>query len=105
MRQSLCNSHFPDSIASSCLVEESNDLAGDVLSSCLLMVHNASTRRQDNVAKLSTWQQLHHPFFQISKLNVVAGRDDTSLIEAAIELDDYFAVSMIVHFFEFANVT
>jgi hypothetical protein len=105
MHQGLCNSRLPDVIASSCLVEESNDLACDMLSSCLLMVHNASACRQDNVAELSTWQQLHHPFFQISQLNVVAWRDDTSLVEAAIELDDYFTVPMIIHFFEFANVT
>jgi hypothetical protein len=105
MDQSLCNSRLPDIIASSCLIEESNYLACDMLSSCLLMVHDTRTCRQDNVAKLTTWQQLHHPFFQVSELNVVTGRDDTSLIEAAIELDDYFAISMIVHFFEFANVT
>lgn len=69
------------------------------------MVHNAGTGSQNDIAKLSTWQQLHHPFFQIPKLNVVAWRNDTSLVEAAIELDNDLAVSMIVHFLEFAYVT
>lgn len=38
----------------SSLVEEPNDLPRDMLPSCLLMVHNASTCRQDDVAELST---------------------------------------------------
>lgn len=76
-----------------------------MLSPCLLMIHNASACSQDNVPELSTWQELHHPLLQIPKLNVVAWRNDTCLVEATIELDDDLAVSMIINFLKFADIT
>ena len=38
-------------------------------------------------------------------MNVVARGDDPRLVKTAIELNDNFAISVVVHFFEFANVT
>jgi hypothetical protein len=37
-------------------------------------------------------------------LDIVSGRDDTGLVEAAIELDNDLAVSVVVDLFEFANI-
>ena len=68
------------------------------------MVHNTSTRRQDNISELSGWQQLDYPLLEITELDVVAGIDDASLVETAAELDDYLSAAVIVDFFEFANV-
>ena len=87
-----------------CLVEEANDLTSNMLSSSLLVVHNTSAGRKDNVAKLTRRQQLDNPLLEISKLNVVAGRDDTGLVETSVELDDNLAIAMVVNFLEFANV-
>jgi hypothetical protein len=70
----------------------------------LLVIHDPSTGSEHNVAELSTWQKFNHPFFQISKLDVVAWRDDTGLVKAAVELNDDLAVSMVVNLFKFANV-
>jgi len=87
-----------------CLVEEPNDLSGDVLSSGLFVVHDTSTGGEDDVAKLTRWQQLHHPLFEVPELDVVAGGDDTGLVETAIELDDNLATAVVIHLLEFANV-
>lgn len=89
---------------SSYLVKESNDFACHVLPPRLLVIHNPSTGGQDHVSELSTWQELDHPLFQISELDVVAWRDDAGLVEAAVQLDDNLAVAMVVNFFKLANV-
>ena len=48
------------------LVEESDDLAGHVFPSCLLMVHNTGRRGQNNVTELTRWQQLDDPLLEIT---------------------------------------
>ena len=48
------------------------------------MIHNASARGQNHVAKLSTGQQLHHPLLEVFELDIVSRRDDTGLVEAAV---------------------
>jgi hypothetical protein len=55
-----------------------------MFSSCFLVIHNASARGQNHVAKLSTGQQLHHPLLEVFELDIVSRRDDTGLVEAAV---------------------
>ena len=64
------------------LVEEADDLARHLFPSCLLMVHDTSRSSQDNVSELTSGQQPHHPLLEICETDVVAGRDDTSLVQA-----------------------
>jgi hypothetical protein len=87
------------------LVEEAEDLAGDVLAAGLLVVHNASGGGQDDETELTGGKKLLHPLLHILKLDVVAGGDDTGLVEAAVELDDDLAVAVVVNLLELANVT
>lgn len=84
----LCNSNISLAFTNfcCCLVEESNDLAGDVLATGLLVVHDTSGGGQDDVAELTRRQQTDGPLLQVGQLDVVAGRDDTSLVETAKEL-------------------
>lgn len=88
-----------------CLVEKSNDLSCDMLSSGLLVIHDTSTGGQDNVAELTRRQQLDNPLLKVAKLDVVAGRDDTGLVEAAVELDDNLVAAVVVDLLEFTNVS
>lgn len=71
----------------------------------LLVIHNASACRQNHVAKLSAGQQLYHPLLEVFELDIVSGRDNTGLVKAPIELDNDLAVSMVIDFFELADVT
>ena len=68
------------------LVEETNDLASNVLSPGLLMVHNTGRGGENDVAELTGWQELDDPLLKITELDVVARRDDTSLVEAVFTL-------------------
>lgn len=86
------------------LVEEANDLARDVLATGLLMVHDTSRGGQDDVAKLTSRQQTDGPLLEVCKLDVVAGRDDTGLVEAADQLDNDLAGAVVIDLLELANV-
>jgi len=87
------------------LVEETNDLARDMLSSRLLVVHDAGTGCEDDVTELTGRKELDNPLLEISELDVVSWGDDTSLVETTVKLDDNFARSVVVDFLEFANIT
>jgi hypothetical protein len=86
------------------LVEEADDLAGDVLATSLLVVHDTSGGGQDNVAELTGGKELDDPLLEISETDVVAGADDTGLVETSVELDDDLAGAVVVHLLELANV-
>lgn len=70
----------------------------------LLMVHNPSTSRQDDIPKLTARQQLDDPLLEIAQLHVVAWADDADFVEAPVQLDHDLAVAVVVYFFEFADV-
>jgi hypothetical protein len=86
------------------LVEEADDLASDVLSASLLVVHDAGRGGEHNVAELTRWQQVDNPLLEVAELDVVAWGDDTALVQAAVELDDNLAVAVVIDLLELANV-
>lgn len=87
------------------LVEEAEDLAGNVLAAGLLVVHDTSGGGQDDETELTGREELLDPLLHVLELDVVAGGDDTSLVEAAVKLDDDLAVAVVVNLLELANVT
>lgn len=70
----------------------------------LLVVHDPTARRQDDVPKLSARQELDDPFLEIGDADVVARGDDAGFVDAPVELNDDLAGSVIVHFFEFTDI-
>lgn len=89
---------------SSLLVEETENLSGNVLPAGLLVVHNTGRGGQDDETELTRGEQLDDPLLHVAELDVVAGRDDTGLVDAAVELDDDLAVAVVVNLLELANV-
>lgn len=87
------------------LVEEANDLAGDVLAAGLLVVHDTGRGGEDDVAELTSREQLDNPLLELGETDVVAGRDDADLVEAAVELDNDLAGSVVINLLELSNVT
>ena len=75
-----------------------------MLPSGLLVVHNTGRGGQNDVAELTRRQQLDNPLLEIGETDVVAGRDDTGLVQAAVELDNDLAGSVVVNLLEFTNV-
>ena len=86
------------------LVEETDDLAGDVLSASLLVIHNTGRGGENDVAELTRWEQLDNPLLEVTESDVVAGRDDTGLVETAVELDNDLAVAVVINLLELADV-
>lgn len=86
------------------LVEETDDLAGNVLSPGLLVVHDTSGGGKDDVAELTGRKELDNPLLEVTELDVVAGRDDAGLVETAVQLDDDLAGAVIVNLLELADV-
>jgi len=68
------------------LVEETNDLSGNVLASRFLMIHDTGRCCEDDISKLTRWEELDNPLLEIGEADVVTGGDDTSLVEAVKEL-------------------
>lgn len=86
------------------LVEETKNLARNVLPPGLLVVHDTGRGGEDDVAELTRGEQLDDPLLEVTELDVVAGRDDTGLVDAAVQLDDDLAVAVVIDLLELANV-
>jgi hypothetical protein len=75
-----------------------------VLPTSLLVVHDAGRGGQDNVAELTSREELDNPLLEVGETDVVAGVDDTGLVDAAVELDNNLAGAVVVDLLELANV-
>lgn len=75
-----------------------------MLATGLLVVHDASGGGQNDIAELTRGQQTDGPLLEIRKLDVVAGGDDTSLVEAANQLNDNLAGAVVIDLLELADV-
>ena len=75
-----------------------------MLATSLLVVHDAGRGGEDDVAELTGGQQLDNPLLEVGETDVVAGGDDTGLVEAAVELDDDLAGAVVVDLLELADV-
>jgi hypothetical protein len=53
-----------------------------MLATSLLVVHNTGRGSEDDVSKLTRWEQLDDPLLKLAEADVVAWGDDTSLVEA-----------------------
>ena len=65
-----------------CLVEKADDLAGNVLTAGLLLVHDTGGGGENDIAELTGRKELDNPLLELSEADVVAGGDDTALVEA-----------------------
>jgi len=56
-----------------------------VLASGLLVVHDTGRGGEHDVSELTRWQQLDNPLLELVQADVIAGRDDTGLVQAVKE--------------------
>ena len=75
-----------------------------MLAAGLLVVHNTGRGGKDDVTELTGRKELDNPLLHVTELDVVAGRDDTSLVETSVKLDDDLAVTVVIDLLELANV-
>ena len=93
------------SFTAGCSVEETEDLATDVLLTGLFVVHDADVRGQDDESELTGWQNVVAELLEVLELEVEAGGDNTALVEAAVEVDDDLAGAGIIDDLEVTNVS
>lgn len=86
------------------LVEETEELASNVLATSLLVVHDTSGGGQNEVTELTRGEELGGPGLEVTELNGVAGVDNTTLVQTAVELDDDLAGAVVVNLLEFTDV-
>ena len=75
-----------------------------MLAASLLVVHDTGGGGQDDETELTGGKELDDPLLNIAELDVVAGGDDTGLVDAAVKLDDDLAVAVVIDLLELANV-
>lgn len=84
--------------------EETHNLATHVFATCLLMIHDAVGRGQDNMAKLTRWKEVTGKLLDSCHRNIEPGRDHTTLVDAANELHHYFSCSVVINNLQVSNV-
>ena len=75
-----------------------------MLATSLLVVHDTGGGGQDEVTELTRGEELGGPGLEVTELNGVAGVDNTTLVQTAVELDDDFAGAVVVNLLEFTDV-
>ena len=78
-------------------VEEAEDLATNMLGTGLVVVHDALVRGQDNDAELTRREHRGREVLEVLELQVEAGRDDTALVEAAVQVDNDLAIAGVIN--------
>ncbi|EEQ39429.1 40S ribosomal protein S22 [Clavispora lusitaniae ATCC 42720] len=86
------------------LVNETQDLTRNVLSSGLFVVHDTSRGGQDNVTELSGWQQVVSPSLDVANLDVESWGDDTTLVQSTGQLNNNLTGSVVIDVFELTDV-
>lgn len=86
------------------LVDETENLASNVLPASLLVVHDTSRGGQDDVAELTRGEKLVDPVLEVVNLDIETGRDNANLVETAVEEDSDLACTVVVNELEVVNV-
>ena len=76
-----------------------------MLSSGFFVVHDTSGSGQDDVTKLTRWQQVGDPLFNVVDSDVESWRNDTNLVQSTVQLNDNLTSSVVVNEFKVVNVT
>ena len=73
------------------LEEESKDLSTSVLSSGLLVVHDAIGGGEDELTKLSGWEEIRSELLDLVQVDVESWGDNTALVQTTKEVDNNLA--------------
>ena len=87
------------------LVEETKNLTTSMLGTSLFVIHDTSRGGQDQVTELTSRQQVSGPLFELGELDVETGRDNTTLVDTTVKLNNDLTGTVIINDFELTNVT
>ena len=89
---------------SSTLVEVPEDLATSVLLLGIAVVQDAVGGGEDEVAELAGREEVLGPLVDGVDGEVEAGRDDTALVDATVQVDDDLAGALVIDDLELLDV-
>ena len=69
------------------------------------MVHDTQRSRQDEISELTRGQKVGGPLLDLAQRQIEARRDDTTLVDAANELNHHLSAAMVVDDLELPNVS
>ena len=85
-------------------VEETEDLATDVLGTGLVVVHDTLVGGQDDDTELTRGEHSVAEVLELVESEIETGRDDTALVEATVKVDDDLAIASIIDNLELVDV-
>ena len=85
-------------------VEETENLATDVLGTSLVVVHDALVGGEDDDAELTGGEDSVGEVLELLEGEVETGRDDTALVKTAVQVDDDLAIAGVVDDLELVDV-
>ena len=68
------------------------------------MIHDTVRGGEDELAKRTSGQEIGRALLELTGTDVETGRDDTGLVDAAIQLDDDLARAVVVDELEFIDI-
>jgi hypothetical protein len=86
------------------LVKESKDLASSLLSTSLVVVHDAIGGGEHKVTEATSGEHVLHPLLHLVHRAIETGRDNSALVDAADQVNNNLATAVIIENLEFANV-
>jgi len=87
-----------------CSVEEAEDLTTDMLGTGLVVVHDTLVGGKDDNTELTRGKDCIAEVLELVEGQIETRRDDTALVEAAVEVDDDLAGAGIIDDLELADV-
>ena len=69
------------------------------------MVHDTQRRGHHNVTELTRGQKVGGPLLDLADLQIEAGGNDTTLVDAANKLDDNLSAAVVIDDLELPNVS
>eukprot|EP00307_Rebecca_sp_RCC1486_P012504 CAMPEP_0119420876 /NCGR_PEP_ID=MMETSP1335-20130426/24510_1 /TAXON_ID=259385 /ORGANISM="Chrysoculter rhomboideus, Strain RCC1486" /LENGTH=173 /DNA_ID=CAMNT_0007446255 /DNA_START=373 /DNA_END=891 /DNA_ORIENTATION=- len=86
------------------LVKEPQDLTARTPAPRLVVIHDTHGRGQDDLPELTRREKVDNPLLEVTDRHIVPRRDDTALVNAAVELDDNLAGAVVIDDLKLANV-
>merc|ERR1719211_1012353 len=87
------------------LEEKSKDLASQMFSSGLFVVHDSTRGCHDDVTELTRRQKIVGPLLNFANTNIESWGDDTDFVEATSQVDNNFTATVIINDLKFADIT
>ena len=88
-----------------CSVEVSEDFASDLLLTGFLVVHDADVGGQDDESELTGWEDGRGEFLEVLELEVETRRDNSALVEAAVEVNNNLSSAGVINDGEVIDVS